>query len=88
MQIFALLIGYIIGRFHSSQGVYIDKPVSLFAKQTNTETKHSPISIDDTKYVVDIETDSMEKKYTYLGETTKSSENISSSINKLKNIKG
>lgn len=45
------------------------------------------ITIDESKYVTDIKTSGMEKKYENLGETKVSEENIESSINKLKNIK-
>jgi hypothetical protein len=57
-----------------------------FFKQQNRKEKNT-ISIDDTKYVVDIKTDNLEKKYDKLGDTKQSTEQISSSINKLKNLK-
>jgi hypothetical protein len=53
----------------------------------NTSTGQ-PISIDNSKFVVDIKTDQLEKKYEGLGEIKNSQENIGSSINKLKNMKG
>lgn len=45
------------------------------------------IKIDDSKFVGEISTDSIEKKYGELGETKVSDENISSSVNKLKGMK-
>lgn len=45
------------------------------------------IDIDESKVVVAIETNNLEKKYDELGEVKKSSENISNSIDKLKHLK-
>jgi len=81
------LIGYFIGK-QSTIGVsnIINnvKPTSFFNEESN---KNKTLSIDDTKYVVDIKTSDMEKKYESLGDIKKSEENISNSINKLKNMK-
>lgn len=81
------LIGYFIGKQNTvgvSNIVNNVKPTSFF----NEESKKSNVlSIDDTKYVVDIKTSGMEKKYDSLGDIKKSEENISNSINKLKNMK-
>jgi hypothetical protein len=82
------LIGYFIGK-QSNDGVFNTvvntKPVSFF---DDIKKDKKTISIDDTKYVVDIQTSGMEKKYDSLGDIKKSEENISNSINKLKNMKG
>lgn len=86
-NIFFFLIGFIIGRIWSTGGVYHTKessPVSFFKE--NKQTKKQ-INIDDTKYVVDIKTTDLEKKYNNLGETKISKENIDESVNKLKNMK-
>lgn len=81
------LIGYFIGK-QNNTGVSINatniKPTSFFEEAK--KEKHT-LSIDDTKYVVDIKTSGMEKKYESLGDIKKSEENISNSINKLKNMK-
>ena len=81
------LIGYFIGKQDSS-GVFTSatniKPTSFFEEAKKDK---QALSIDDTKYVVDIKTSGMEKKYESLGDIKKSEENISNSINKLKNMK-
>jgi hypothetical protein len=81
------LIGYFVGK-QSSAGVCntvgYTKPTSFFQEQKKDKTV---VSIDDTKYVVDIKTSEMEKKYESLGEIKESEEDIISSINKLKNMK-
>lgn len=88
LNIFSLIIGYILGKINSSNGVYINsqKPVGFFDKIKNDNIKK--ISIDDSTFVSDIKTDNLEKKYEKLGETKTSTENISSSISKLKSMKG
>lgn len=81
------LIGYFIGKQNStgvSNTISNIKPTSFF----NEEPKSTKsLAIDDTKYLVDIKTSGMEKKYESLGDIKKSEENISNSINKLKNMK-
>lgn len=75
--------GYLLGQNRSYNGV-------SNTRTTNKKTDNKPnnISIDDTKYVVDIKTTGLEKKYDKIGETKESSENITGSINKLKQLKG
>ena len=81
------LIGYFIGKLLNtgvSNSVINTKPNSFF---DDIKKDNKTISIDDTKYVVDIQTSGMEKKYESLGDIKQSEENISNSINKLKNMK-
>ena len=64
------------------------EPVSFF--KANSQQKvaaPSKIEIDSSKFVTDIKTDSMEKKFDSLGENKVSNENIGSSVNKLKGMK-
>jgi hypothetical protein len=83
--LFGTIIGYILGRISQDKGVTNSSPKSFFQKEKeNTKEK---VSIDDTKYVVDISTAGLEKKYSNLGEKKQSNENIKSSIDKLKNMK-
>lgn len=79
-------IGYFLGKYNSSQG-FVEAPGSFFKQQQNI-AKNSKIEIDDKKFIGDIKTDKLEKKYDSLGETKTSTENISGAINKLKNMKG
>ena len=88
LSINTFVAGYVIGKQNSSQGL-IEASGSFFKQQkTNTNTQRTNIEIDDKKFVGDIKTDTLEKKYDSLGETKTSSENISGAINKLKNMKG
>ena len=84
LNFFSFILGLLCGRIFMSSKATHD--TESFFKQQNKKEKHT-ISIDDTKYVVDINTDNLEKKYDKLGDTKQSTEQISSSINKLKNLK-
>ena len=87
LNIFSFSIGLILGKIWYSSSVYqgIEKPKS-FLQKTN-ELSKDKVSIDDKKVVLNIKTDGMEKKYENLGEIKQSSENISSSVDKLKQMK-
>jgi hypothetical protein len=78
-------MGYVLAKIGQNNGVYNTKPKSFFDQNTLTATQ---INIDDKKYVTNIDTDGLEKKYTQLGEKKESTEKIDSAINKLKNMKG
>jgi hypothetical protein len=86
LNIVFFILGYIFAKINSSsQQVSGSQPNSFFSKNKNTE--NNKITIDERKFVTDIKTSGMEKKYDNLGETKVSDENIQSSIDKLKNIK-
>lgn len=87
LNVFSFSIGLILGRMWFGSSVYqnIEKPKPVLQK-TNALNKDKVI-IDDKKIVLNIKTDGMEKKYENLGEIKQSSEKISSSVDKLKNIK-
>lgn len=78
------LIGYLYGS-KSAGGVYINSDKGFCTKQENK--KVTSIAIDDKKIVTKINTDNLEKKYDSLGDKKESKENITESINKLKNLK-
>jgi hypothetical protein len=84
--IFSFVLGYLVGRLNGSQGVSYIGRVSKNSQQSINQL--SKIDIDEKKFVVDINTNGLEKKYTELGETKQTQENISSAIDKLKNMKG
>lgn len=75
---------YILDNTYNSQ--YI-KPKSFFDK--NKEDSTNNISIDDSKVVLSVNTDNMEKKFSKdLGEAKVSKNNTMSAIDKLKRMKG
>jgi hypothetical protein len=81
------LIGYLLGKnanYAANNGV----SKSVRTQQIKDTKTNQPVSIDETKVVMSINTDNLTKKYDELGDKVISDENISSSINKLKNMKG
>lgn len=83
----AFLIGYLLGRFTNHNGVSNNKQKSFFQQQDSKTKEINTINIDDKKFVVDIKTEGLEKKYDSLGEVKQTQDNISNSVNKLKNLK-
>lgn len=86
LNIVIFFIGYFLGKYSTVNHI-TDKPKSFFDTNT-TEKKNNTVTINEKKIVVDINTDNLEKKYDKLGDTKQSKENISSSVNKLKSMKG
>ena len=84
----SFLLGVVLGKLWSISGVTtnVNKPKSFL--KSSDENVSTNVSIDDKIYITDIKTDGMVKKYTDLGEVKQSNENISSSVNKLKQMKG
>lgn len=78
--------GFLLGRANNTVSVVEGKPKSIF--DSKKDKGKTTIQIDDKKIVTNINTNDLEKKYNQLGEQTHSTEDISSTINKLKNMKG
>jgi hypothetical protein len=84
--IHSFLFGYFFGSLTHKNGVNNNN--SLFSsKQKETQNNKPQIFIDDKKFVTEIKTDNLEKKYDSLGDTKTTQDNISESVNKLKNLK-
>jgi cytochrome c biogenesis protein ResB len=88
LQILVFVGGVFVGRMignNSDNGQY----TSFSSKSNNSNNKKEKpnISIDSKTFVTDIKTEGMEKKFTNMTETTSTSIDISSSVNKLKNLK-
>lgn len=84
LNINSFLIGFLFGRIFKKSNE--NKQKSFFDINQNN-TKDNSVQIDNKKVVLEIKTDNLEKKYNSLGDIKTSEENISESINKLKNIK-
>lgn len=81
------LLGYMIGKLSNN---YPSNSQS-FLQRNSTDSKRegfSGVTIDEKKVVTNINTSGLEKKYDTLGDTKNSDENISTSVNKLKTLKG
>jgi cytochrome c biogenesis protein ResB len=85
LQVLVFIGGIFVGRMigNNNNGQY----TSFSSKPNNNKKEKSNISIDSKTFVTDIKTEGMEKKFTDMTETTSTSIDISSSVNKLKNLK-
>ena len=63
-------------------------PTSFLKNQGRPIQKNSSIEIDDTKVVLKVDTDGLEKKFDKIADSKKVKSDISSSVNKLKSMKG
>lgn len=81
------LIGYLYGKAVGNGVLSEHQELLGFRNKRVNTVQRQQVSIDDTKFVVDIKTDDLEKKYDQLGEVKQSDESIDSSVNKLKNLK-
>lgn len=82
----SFFIGYLVGR-SSASGVY-NSPQSFFDKnKQKSSVEKNNLSIDDKKFVTEIKTDNLERKYSSLGDIKTTEDTIDSSVNKLKNLK-
>lgn len=82
--IVALILGYILGKISSNTGVIDTKT----KKNNSTKNGSVPEIIDDTKFVIKVKTEGLQKKYEKLGDVKSSDHNINNAISKLKNMKG
>ncbi len=80
------LIGYLLGK-NANHSTNNGVSKSVRTQQIKDIKTNQSVSIDETKVVTSINTDNLTKKYDELGDKVVSDENISSSINKLKNMK-
>jgi hypothetical protein len=79
-----LIMGYILsGNSQNNVGA----PAS-FLKSTKKPLLNNDISIDEKKVVLDLSTDGMEKKFEDITRPVSIKNDISNSVNKLKNMKG
>lgn len=84
IDIIFFVLGYLVGLYNQHSAV-VTNPKRI---NKNTPQQLSEIEIDNRKLVVDINTNNLEKKYDTLGDKTQTQETISSSVNKLKSMKG
>lgn len=88
INVLSLTIGYILGKLSSISGVSYNSQGKTRTFGINNNQNISSISIDESKYITDLSTNNIEKKYTKIAEEIKSQDDISDSISKLKKMKG
>ena len=81
-------IGYILGRLQKINVGAIETSTKggLFSKFSKKDLPVEKVSIDETKFVTDVNTN-FKKSFDTLGNETKTNDNISSSVAKLSNLK-
>ncbi len=87
--VFALGAG--LGYIFMSRGSSLQDftaPTSFLKSQGKPTQKNNSIEIDDTKVVLKVDTDGLEKKFDKIADSKKVKSDISSSVNKLKSMKG
>lgn len=87
-----LAVGFLIGHYlANNKSENNHKPESFFAKEKREsvakQNKKSTIDIDESTHVVKIHTKGLEKQYDNIAKEKTTQEDITSSINKLKNLK-
>ena len=83
-------VGYAIGSLDSIRRSLKGSESTSFVTEVVREHKQQSkkkVSIDETKYVTDISTDSLESKGGSLGVVSQTNDNISSAANKLAQLK-
>ena len=86
-------MGFIIARLNGTSAVNSvsqqEKPTSFLTKAVREEKNiNRKIEIDDRKFITDIKTDTLEKKFDELGKKTVSQdESLSANVSKLASLK-
>lgn len=82
------ILFFIVGFLFSSLFYKNISSSEIFSPKFVKEKNKPKIDIDDKKIITQIKTEGLEKKYQNIAESTQSDENITSSISKLKSMKG
>lgn len=91
------VVGYVLGRLGLLQkglqkdAEYLGKPKQTRGWMTKGSESNKPIrmvDIDESKFVTDVSTDSFKSKHKKIGKQTVAEDDISSSVSKLKRLKG
>lgn len=85
VSINTLLLGYLLVSF--LQNGVSNKHKSFFNQKNSLSKENNSITVNDKIFIVDIKTEGLEKKFNVLGDIKTTDEDISGSINKLKNLK-
>ncbi len=88
LEIAIFVLGVYVGKNILGGNIESQKPESFLRNQGKKKQNENQLSIDDTKVVLKIDTGGMEKKFKDIGKTKVTEDDISSAVNKLKNMKG
>jgi hypothetical protein len=88
LNLICFSLGFLTARLVSFGGVSYSSQANIATPGKNRENLTKKVSIDNSKFITNIDTNSLERKYTNIAEETLSEENIGSSVSKLKQMKG
>lgn len=88
LNLICFILGFLAAKLLVFGGVSYNSQPHIATPGKNQEKLTKKVSIDDSKYITNIDTNSLERKYTNIAEEQHSEENISSSVSKLKQMKG
>lgn len=97
--IILFVLGYVLGRLsliqkaleNPAEAEYLGKPRQSGEWVLSSQEQHKSnklVDIDDSKFVTDVSTNSFKSKHTELGNKTVTEDKVSSSVSKLKRLKG
>lgn len=88
LNLICFILGFLTSKLVVFRGVSYNSQAIIATPGKNQEKLTKKVSIDDSKYITNIDTNSLERKYTNIAKEISSEENISSSVSKLKQMKG
>lgn len=89
LQTIGSLLSVMIGIYLTKNSNYVGTPSNIKSKnELSSKKENKKLDIDETKVVLNIDTTTLEKKFTNLAEQKTVDSDISDSVNKLKQMKG
>lgn len=90
--VLSFILGYTVGRIDGIKALLTksetEKPVS-FLQQSRTDLgKKKQVTIDDSTFVTDVSTDTLQRAHGEIGKTTVAQDSIDASVSKLAQLKG
>lgn len=84
------IVSFVLGYLYCHYRISTNTTINYGQKNNNRETSQNnqtKIDIDESKFVLGIDTSNMEKKYDSLGNISHSNDSINNSISKLQQLK-
>lgn len=90
--VLSFILGYAVGRIDNIRDLFrkepTEKPVSFFAQVKSEAKQKNKLQIDDSTFVTDVSTDTLQRAHGEIGSTTVSQDSIDTSVSKLAQLKG
>lgn len=90
--VLSFILGYAVGRIDNIRDLFrketTEKPVSFFAQAKSEAKQKSKLQIDDSTFVTDVSTDTLQRAHGEIGKTTVAQDSIDTSVSKLAQFKG